>query len=110
MTEKQCASYFAEIYMAGPLPVAEQLCRKYCTEAGLCVNIWESKYIYTMGEEIGYVIKLINYPRFHKDEAEILHHVFTLANLLLDNTYQGSYTVLTPSQTYFVSKREGDKE
>ena len=33
----------------------------------------------------------------------------TLANLLLDNTYQGSYTVLTPNQTYFVSKREGDK-
>ena len=76
---------------------------------GLCINVWESKYIYTMGEETGYVVKLINYPRFPKDDAEILHHAFTLANLLLDNTYQGSYTVLTPNQTYFVSKREGDK-
>lgn len=109
MIEKSCETYWCNIYIAEPIEVAKQIIRKYCKEVGLCVTIQPADYIYTMGEESGYCVGLINYPRFPKDASFIFNTATKLGQLLLNETYQGSFTVQCPDKTVFYSIRECDK-
>lgn len=106
MTTKTSPTYWIKIYMSGPIEVAKQVCREECLREGLCVTIEPTHYIYTGGEEAGFVVGLIQYPRFYKDEIEIDARAFDLANKLLEATCQHSYLVMTPEHTTWQSKRE----
>jgi hypothetical protein len=71
-----------DIFMAGDLAQAKQVCREYCFNVGLCVTVEPLAFIYTGGEESGFRVGLINYPRF-PTTAEALHqHATELADLL----------------------------
>lgn len=107
---KVCNTYWVELYIAGPIEQATQLLRKRFADEGNCVSIYPTKYIYSMGEETGYVVKFINYPRLPKAEEEIFKNAKEIADQLLIETGQGSYTLVTPSESYFISRRKGDKE
>jgi hypothetical protein len=102
-TEKTCSSYYCELYLAGPFIVAEQIIREYCFTEGFCVTVTPTKYIYTGGEELGYVVKVINYARFPKDHEYLLSCAEELAELLVAKTFQKSYSILTPDFSKFVS-------
>lgn len=105
MEVKQCETFWARIYMAGNIENAKNTCRKYC-QIGLCVNIFETDYIYTWGEEIGFCVEIINYPRFPADKEVILQKADELAERLMFDCYQSSYTIMTPSETCFYSRRD----
>lgn len=105
MEIKECETYWAKIFIAGPIPVAEQVLREITFE-GLCVNIYPNKYIYRGGEEIGYIVELINYPRFPSTGEAIYNKAVSVATTLMENTYQGSFTVMCPDKTTFVSRRD----
>lgn len=75
-TEK---TYWVRLYLSGPIESAKQLLRKECGQKGLCVTVEPTSYIYTGGEESGYVVGLIQYPRFPAPESEAL--TGSLANL-----------------------------
>ena len=111
MIELACKTYWAKIYIAGPVAEIEQICREYCMK-GSCVTVTPTKYIYTMGEEVGAEIGLINYPRFPKDNPKLtlLHEAVELGEEICAKTFQGSFTVMTPDNTYFYSRRKGDEE
>ena len=104
MEELICKSFYARIYLAGPILIAEQIVRKQMFEGG-CITIAPTKYIYRGGEELGYVVEYINYPRFPKDEDVIKTEAKQLANRLLDETFQRSYTIVFPDESYYYSKR-----
>ncbi len=70
MKKLTCPTYTAEIYIAGDILVAKQLLREYCLQ-GFCVSIEPVHYVYTMGEESGMVVRIINYPRFPRTQDEI---------------------------------------
>lgn len=53
-----------QIFMAGDISEAKKEIRSYCYEVGLCVTVTPTDFIYTGGEESGFVIGLVNYPRF----------------------------------------------
>lgn len=106
---KECDTYWVKIFMAGNIDVAKQTCREFCT-VGLCVNIGETDYIYTLGEESGFCVELINYPRFPTTSNDITNKATELADLLMQRCFQGSYSLMTPEKTYWVTRREGDKE
>ena len=106
---KEVDTYWVRIYMAGDLKIAKHICREFCM-VGLCVNISETDYIYTMGEEIGFCVELINYPRFPSTEKEILDRAYDLGSKLMEGLFQGSYTVMTPEKTYWVTRREIDNK
>src|SRR5574343_1094030 len=95
-TEK---TFWVRIYMSGPIEVAKQVCRKSCLAAGLCVTIEPTHFIYTGGEEAGFVVGLINYPRFPADTASIVARATALADELRDATHQQSWLVMTPEST-----------
>lgn len=92
--------------MAGPLEVAKQICRAFCFQQSLCVNVHATDYIYTCGEESGFVVELINYPRFPTKPEELDATAAKLAEQLREGCCQWSYTVMSPGKTQYVSHRE----
>lgn len=94
-----------DIYIAGDLAQAKQVCREYCFEVGLCVTVEPVTYIYTGGQEDGVRVGIINYPRFPKDEFGLRLLAGNLADLLMERLSQHSYSVVGPSETEWVSRR-----
>lgn len=94
-----------DIFIAGDLAQAKQVCRKYCFEVGLCVTVEPVTYIYTGGEEEGVRIGLINYPRFPSTGEEIQKKARSLADLLMHRLCQHSYSIVGPDQTEWFSRR-----
>lgn len=102
----QCHTYWARIYIAGPIEIAKQILREECLREGLCVTIESTNFVYTGGEEIGYVVELINYPRFPLAANIIWDRAWHILNLLLEKTFQHSALLMTPGVTKWVTKRE----
>ena len=103
-----CPTHVVKIYIAGDKQLAKQVLQKYVMK-GLCVSISDEEYIYTLGNEAGIVVNLINYPRFPKTEEELLAQGLELAKHLLMELYQGSCTVVDYNgDSYFFSRRKDD--
>lgn len=94
-----------DIFIAGDLDVAKQVCREHCLEVGLCVTVEPVAYIYTGGEEAGVRVGLINYPRFPATESEIAEKAQGLADRLMHRLCQLSYSIVTPTETTWFSRR-----
>lgn len=94
-----------DIYMAGDIAQAKQVCREFCM-AGLCVHIEPVDYIYTGGEEAGFKIGLINYPRFPTERGDLHAKALALADLLRSRLCQHSFTIIGPDETEWNTTRE----
>lgn len=106
MNIKEAPTFWARIYMSGPIEVAKQEIRKSCLEQGLCVTVEPTTFIYTGGEEQGFVVGLINYPRFPCEAAQIEAQARALMSDLLDALYQHSALLMTPEKSVWITKRE----
>lgn len=96
-------TYQIKIYLSGPIEVAKQIIRKHLLDAPLCVTIEPTTFIYMGGEEAGYVVGLLNYPRFPTAPNELAVRAGILANLLLEGTFQRSALMVTPEQTSWMT-------
>jgi len=105
MKTEATGTYWARIYIAGPLNEIEQSCREFVL-SGLCVTVTATNYIYTGGEESGAIIELINYPRFPSTEDEIYVKARDLAIKVMEDCHQVSFTLMTPTNTIYHSRRE----
>lgn len=97
---------FVRIYMAGDMGIANQVCRAYTFQVGLCVTLTKTEYIYTGGAESGFIVELINYPRFPSNKDKLLEIAEGLAEDLMEANYQMSYTIMTPKKTFWYSRRD----
>lgn len=97
-------TYWARIYIAGDLAMIKQACREYCM-AGLCVTVDPTTYIYTGGEESGAVIGLINYPRFPATPEAVYNKARELGEKLMERCCQHSFSIMTPTETVWFSRR-----
>jgi hypothetical protein len=77
---------------------------------GLCVNISKVDYVYTLGEETGVCVELIQYPVFTRKEWQIFDDAETLARELLEGLYQASYTLVTPEKSHYYSRKQDIRE
>lgn len=105
---KYTNSYPVQIFIAGKYSLAKKIARQYCDEVGCCVTVSKTTYIYTGGEEKGVVIGFINYPRFPKQPGEIEQQAHELAEKLLRELDQQSYSIQTPDETKWISYRDPD--
>lgn len=71
------------LYMAGDLATAHRVIRERCYAVGACFTITPTKFIYTAGEEDGFVVGLVNYPRFPSEPHQLFQRVERLAAFLL---------------------------
>lgn len=105
MEIRHAATYWVELHLSGPIEIAKQVIRAECLRQGLCVTIQPTTFIYTGGEETGYTVGLLNYPRFPSTPAELECRARTLMHLLLDATHQHSALMMTPTVTEWITKR-----
>lgn len=103
---QEAGSYWVKIYIAGPIEQAKQIIRKRAKEVGMCVTIEPTTYVYSGGEEEGYVVGFINYPRFPRANKDIWNDALDLATLLKDGTYQDSFTIMDSKETVWYSDRD----
>lgn len=106
VTMTAVTTHWARIYMAGSIADAQRVCREYCMEVGFCVTVTPTEFLYTGGQETGFVIGLINYPRFPLTSGEIDEHAIALGMRLLVALCQLSFTIETPAQTRWFSRRQ----
>lgn len=99
-------SYWVRIYLSGPIEQAKQTIRAECLRQGLCVTIEPTTFIYTGGEEQGYVVGLVNYPRFPSEPAALVERARALMLKLLADTFQQSAMFMTPETAEWVTLRE----
>jgi len=72
----------------------------YCNEAKLCVTVTDTLFLYVNGEEPGFAIGLINYPRFPASQEEIKIKALALAHKALGGLQPvPSITVVFPDET-----------
>jgi hypothetical protein len=100
------ATHVITLYLSGPIEVAKQALRAECLREGLCVTIEPTTFIYTGGEEAGYRVGLLNYPRFPSEPADLEARAKVVALALLEATHQHSALMVTPGVTYWFTKRE----
>lgn len=94
-----------DIFIAGDVEQAKQVCREFCFNAGLCVTVEPVSYIFTGGEEAGVRVGLINYPRFPSSFEDLSAKANGLAALLMERLFQQSYSIVGPSSTEWFSRR-----
>ena len=99
------STYVATIYVAGDIATARQVCREYCMR-GLCVTVTPTTFVYTGGAEEGVAVGLLNYPRFPSEPKDLYEHARALGQLLMEQLYQHSYLVVSPTRTRFYSRRK----
>lgn len=108
MIEKTLRTFWVRIFLSGPIEVAKQVCRRECWREGLCVTIEPTTYVYTGGEEQGYVVGLLNYPRYLNDPDFIMARARKLALELMAETCQASVLLVTPHETiWLASEKKG---
>jgi hypothetical protein len=98
-------TWWVRVFMSGPIEAAKQALRAECLREGLCVTVDPTVFVYTGGEESGYVVGLINYPRVPQPPEVITARGHAIANLLLDATFQHSALVMTPAETTWITRR-----
>lgn len=106
MKTETAETYVIRLYLSGPIEVAKQALRAECLAAGLCVTIDPTHFIYTGGEEAGFVVGLLNYPRFPKTPEQLTRRARDVMYLLLEATHQHSALMVTPDTSEWITKRE----
>ena len=97
-------SYTIRIYIAGDYQDAIRAAREFC-EIGACFCIQPADYVYTGGMEAGIVATLINYPRFPAEQADLLAKAERFADHLRARLFQDSYSIETPTETHWFTRR-----
>ena len=106
MITKTAPSYPVSIFMAGDIDHAMHHCRAYCDDVGFCVTVTPTDYIYRDGQEDGFIVGLINYPRFPATPEQIFKIANEIADKLRRHLYQDSYSIQTPTETHWFSWRD----
>ena len=106
MTTITHPTFVVRSYLSGPIEVAKQVLREFCREVPSCATIEPTTFIYPGGEEVGYVVGMLQYPKFPLPEAEIRDRAVDLANLLIERTFQDSALVVTSSETLWMTRRK----
>lgn len=87
------------IWMAGDIDVAHSVVRAFCFTEGACFTVTPSKFIYTGGEEDGFAIGLVNYPRFPSKPEALWERAESLARKLLPTCNQRTCLLVGTAET-----------
>jgi hypothetical protein len=83
---------------------AKQILQEYCNTNPLCVTLKQIEYIYKDGNEIGFEIGLINYPRFPSTPEEITNRALEIGNIFRNNFNQLKVSVICNDKTYMIGE------
>jgi len=95
-------TYTVTVYIAGDIETARRWLRRECYQAGLCVTATPTTFIYTGGEEAGFAVGFVNYPRFPSTPEEIWARAVIIAGELTIECCQRTALVVATDQTRWV--------
>lgn len=113
---KTVSTYTASIYVGTreqytptvrSIEMAREFLRDWVNREGLCVTLTPTEYIYTNGGEPGFIVGLINYPRFPDEAAHIRRKALAMAEGLRELYKQLKVTVVFPDETVMLEREEG---
>lgn len=105
-------TYTVRLYMAGDIESAKAFLRKQCypPNDGLCVTVEPTTFIYTGGEEAGFVVGFVNYPRFPSSPEDLLSRARAITEVMIPTLCQWSALLVAPDQTVWINMRpEGQR-
>lgn len=76
----------------------------YVDAVGLCVTHTRTEFIYVNGKEPGFIVGLINYPRFPSSPESIKAHALAIAEMLMKACKQMKVSVVMPTETIMLSE------
>lgn len=103
LREATCPTFWAKIYIAGDIQCIKQTCRLFALCNTTCVNVVETSYIYSGGEESGAIVELLRYPKKMQDEEVIVALAHRLAVMIREACNQKSYTLVTPTTSKWIT-------
>ena len=107
MQKTSCDTYWCKIFISGNPDWIRRVCQEYAHSYPICVTVTPTTYVYTGGEEQGVEIGLINYPRFPSESQDKLtERALHLGHTILNKTFQGSFSVMTPERTILFDRRD----
>ena len=80
--------------------------QEYVDAVGLCVTFTPTEFLYTKGNEPGFCVGLINYPRFPSSPEVVKSHAIELARRLLLEFKQFKVSVVFPDETIMVEESD----
>jgi len=83
---------------------AKELLQKYCDEVSYCVTLTSTAFIYKNGNEPGFIIGLINYPRFPLIPEFITEKALEIGNYFLNKFNQLKISIVCSDNTYMIEK------
>ena len=92
-TRTSIPSWTVRLYMAGSVRDAAKVVGAFVRRVGWCVNIRQTLFVYSGGQEDGFVVEAIAYARFPSDRATAEARMNELASLLCVECNQRSYTI-----------------
>lgn len=101
------------------LQMAREWLHEYVNRVGLCVTVTPTEYIYTgrkdvsadpnycsQASEPGFVVGLINYPRFPVEPAQIREHALAIGKGLLQLFKQFKVSIVFPAETVMLESTD----
>ncbi len=85
---------------------AETIIQEYVDDAGFCVAVCPTRFIYTHGQEPGIIISIINYPRFPSNKEDLKFMAIELARKLMIKLEQTRCSVILPDYTKLLENKE----
>lgn len=101
----QAPTVTVTLHLAGCIEAAKQIIRRVAFPGGMCVTISPELFIYAGGEEQGYRIGFVNYPRFPTSAQEIINQATRLLETLINETHQHSGLLEGPDETVWMTRR-----
>ena len=113
MLIKQSETWWANIYVGSKigysgdcisLDVARNWLQTYCDSIGFAVTLTKTEFIYSGGNEPGFIVGLINYPRFPKSSVQLLKKAIYIAEQLKTLMAQERVSIVTPTETFMIGR------
>lgn len=102
-------TYTVRLYMAGDVQEAKRVLRRECyPPAGggnLCVTVEPTTYIFAGGEEAGFVVGFVNYPRFPVEPDELWDRAKGIASRLIPELCQWSALLVATDRSEWLNCR-----
>jgi len=105
---RECMAWMVTLYIGGALEEVRAILAREAAERGACWSIEPTEFIYSGGREQGVVVRQIAYARFPSTAEEAMHDMLVLGRRVMEATGQGSFSVIGPESSVFVSRRAGD--
>jgi hypothetical protein len=94
-----------QVFMAGDIAVAKHALRTMAWSEGMCVTITPTDFIYTGGEETGFVIGVQHYPRFPSTPKKLTVFAEHVAEMVMLACCQKTALVVAPKYTRWLTQK-----